>query len=204
MPERVLEFASYQAMIACVAAGYRICGGAQVCPGGSARDQEHTPARAPEAIFAQPHLPRVEWRSFAVAAWPDVAFGQHSQMMPQRRHVRTGALATVAATRVQPDRASRHPHPSSQHVKHWHTSPGPRPSGFRALRSSLAGGPLVGGQRRHSASVRSFKVSRLHRPGVPLSSRVGSRAAAPAPVLRDRIEPGPRRSDNAQPGSATT
>jgi hypothetical protein len=60
---------------------YRICCGAQVCPGGPTRDQERTPTRAPRTIFAQLHLYRVEWRSIAVAAGPSTAFGHRRRMM---------------------------------------------------------------------------------------------------------------------------
>ena len=60
---------------------YRICCGAQICSGDHARDQERTPTRAPEAIFAQPDLYRVAWRSVAVAAVPAIAFGHCRRMM---------------------------------------------------------------------------------------------------------------------------
>ena len=82
MPERVLEFASYQAMIACVAAGTGYADRAEIGPGGTARNAKHPPAPAAEALFAQPHAPRVERRTFAGPARPHVGFVQHRQMMP--------------------------------------------------------------------------------------------------------------------------
>ena len=61
MPARILEFASYQAMIACVAAGT----GFAVVPKSVLQALRATksvmPTRAPEKNFPQPHLCCVEW-----------------------------------------------------------------------------------------------------------------------------------------------
>ena len=65
MPERVLEFASYQAMIACVAAGTGFAVVPKSVLEALRATQEHAPARAAEAIFAQPHPSRVERRALS-------------------------------------------------------------------------------------------------------------------------------------------
>ena len=93
MPERVLEFASYQAMIACVAAGT----GFAVVP-----KSVLEALRATRSIRQHP-LPkrfshnrtyhRVEWRSLAVAARPDVAFGTRDAS-PSQEHA---AIKDVSA-----------------------------------------------------------------------------------------------------------
>ena len=79
MPERVLEFASYQAMIACVAAGT----GFAVVPKSVLEALRATKSIRQHPLpkrFAQPHLPGVERRSITVAACSAVAFGQLCQI----------------------------------------------------------------------------------------------------------------------------
>ncbi len=56
----------------------RICGRAEIGPGGAARNAKHPPAPAAEALFAEPHAPRVERRAFTCPARPHVGFVQRS------------------------------------------------------------------------------------------------------------------------------